>query len=392
MEALDIVSGITILMLIGIILTLFSYKLKISNVLFLLIAGLILGGLNNTYNFLNISPVALVTIAIISLVIIVFDGSSKFKSRSMDELSIKNLKLVTIFIFINLLIFPFIISYLFYGSINMTIFIYGFIFSVIMAATDPATLFFMLKNKTSKVIDALEIEAILNTPITVLIPLLIIDALEIELGFGLVKEYALQFLTQILVGVGSGVVIGLIVVKAMKSYYNEELNPFALITAALLAYVLAENLEGSGILAVAILGFLFGKSIISNKKQLQNFSGMISYSMEIIVFLLLGFIVSLDLSLGFILKSIVLFIILLFTRYLSVKIIYGKVFDEKQRLFLTMAMPKGIATAVLLFALSILNIPGLNIIIDLTILIMIYSLILITIASFKAEKLIGIKI
>ncbi len=392
MAALDILTGVTVLMLVGIFLTLISYKLNISNVLFLLIGGLILGFVNDTYGFLDISPMALLTVAIISLIIIVFDGSSKFKSRSMDELSVKNLKLISLFIFFNLLIFPLVLSFLFYDGFSATVLVYGFIFSIIMAATDPATLFVMLKNKTSKIVDSLEIEAILNTPLTVLIPLIVLDALELELNLGLVTDFFTQFLTQILVGVGSGVVVGLIVMRAMRSYYNEELNPFALISSAFLAYVLAENLEGSGVLAVAVLGFLFGKSIITQKKRLQDFNGMISYSLEILVFLLLGFIVSIELTPLFILKSLLVFALLIVTRYLSVNFVYGKTFGDKERLFLTLVMPKGIATAVLLFTLSLAGIPGLGVVIDLTILVMIYSLILTTIASFNAEKLIGVKI
>ena len=62
--------------------------------------------------------------------------------------------------------------------------------------------------------------------------------------------------------------------KAMKRTYSEVLSPVATITAALLSYILAENLGGNGVLAVTTLGVFFGTITVKKKVHLQEFSSM----------------------------------------------------------------------------------------------------------------------
>jgi NhaP-type Na+/H+ or K+/H+ antiporter len=392
MEALSLLSVFTIIMIVGLLITFISNKLKISNVLLLILCGLFLGYAARNSGLVSFSDTALVVIAILSLVLIVFDGSSRFSVKNLNDNGFSSLKLIGWFILFNLVIITPFVSYLFFSSFNASVILYSAVFAIIVAATDPATLFIMFKNKVNNVVEFLKIEAILNTPITILLPFLFLDLINyVGTAFELFESYFVAFFNQIIIGIGSGIFIGVLFFRAMKHFYSEQISPLAIITSALLAYIVAENLGGSGVLSVAVLGFVFGSVYVTHKEILQEFSGMLSSSLEILVFLLLGFIIQLDFSLAYFFKSFFIFLLLILARYLSVKL-SCKDFTDKERLFISLNMPKGLGTAVLVFSLSVMGIEALGVVNNLVVVVMIYSLVLSTIVNFYSKKFIRINI
>ena len=168
----------------------------------------------------------------------------------------------------------------------------------------------MLKNANHRVFDFLKFEALLNTPLVVLLPFLILDLKRTLKDQILVSTFIDQFvplLQQFIVGIGTGVLIGLVMFKFMKKQYSMVLSPLAVITSALLAYTIAENLHGNGVLAVTSMGILFGNVYVKQKFQLQEFSTVFSSSLEILVFVLIGLIVNIPFTIEFFLKSALLF-------------------------------------------------------------------------------------
>jgi NhaP-type Na+/H+ or K+/H+ antiporter len=393
--ALITLTNFVIIIVLGILLSIISKKLRISNLIFLMAAGMGLGWISRKYDIMHISSETMLTIAVLSLALIIFYGSSRFNIKSLDGFSVSSLKLTTAFLFFNMLLLGISVSLLFMGGLTVVNILYSIIFAIIVSGTDPASIFAMMKSKTNKVIEFLEIEAIINTPPMVILPLLILD---IILGLGTntalnVQGYFTGFLTQILVGIGSGIFVGIVFFKAMKKFYSEEISPLAIIASALLAYILAENLAGNGVLAVAVLGFVFGNIYVANKNVLQEFSGMISNSLEILVFILLGFIIQIQFDWGFILKSFLVFLLTIVARYLAVKIIMKKHdFKPKEEWFIILNMPKGIAVAVMVFSLSVRGLAQLETINNLIIMMMIYSLILSTVIDKMSHYFINVKI
>ena len=385
-------SLLVFVLLVGLAITLISRKLRISHVLFLILGGLILGSQASNLD-IQISHFALVILAIIALVTIVFDGSSKFKIKTVDDLSFKAIKLILWFIFFNILIITIPVSFLFFGSLDAVSIIYSIIFAVIMAATDPATLFSILREKTNRVIEFVKVESIINTPLTIILPFVFLSLIDnINLApASLIEVYFTNLMTNVIVGIGAGVLIGFTYFKAMKKFYSEKISPLALITACLLTYILSENIGGSGVLAVAVLGFIFGNMWLSHKEELKEFSSMFSGVLEILVFISLGFIVQLNLNFKFVLYSFIIFLLLIVSRYLSVYL-FKKEYDSKERWFLTLNMPKGVGTAVLVFSLSVLGYSGLEVVNNLIIMVMIYSLVLSTIVCKYSDRFINLKI
>lgn len=390
-EVLTVLTSIAVVLIAGLLATIISHKIRITNILILILFGLLLKQIKyQGAPVFEFSPIFLVSIAIFALVIITFNGSSRFKIKEIDAISGPSLKLVVWFLIINAVVITFFTNVLFFPKVNWEYLLISLVFALIMTGTDAGAVLHLLKDKTHKIMEILKLESIINTPIIVLLPFIILDYLTGKEGV-VVDNFLSQimpFLTQIIVGIGSGVVVGIIIFKAMKKMYDHDLSPLGIVIAALLAYILAENLNGNGVLSVATLGLFFGNIYIKNKDVLQNFSSSFSNILEIFVFVLIGFIVNVNLDWSLFLKSLILFIFLLITRWLAVNMTLNKhKYNKKQKLFMTLNMPKGIAVAAVVFSLSVLNIPAFETVINLTLLFMIYTLVLSTIVTPFADKM-----
>ena len=257
-----------------------------------------------------------------------------------------------------------------------------------MSGTDPVSVFILLKNKTNKVLDFLKVEAIINTPLVVLIPFMFLEFITENKEISVLTQVA-PFIQQIVTGVGAGIVIGLIMFKSMKKVYSEQFSPVALLTATLITYIVAENLGGNGVLGVATLGLLFGNMYVKKKTRLSEFSSMLSSSLEILVFVLVGIMVKIPLQLSFFIKLIILYFILILCRYLAMKITFLKddKMTKKQLWYMALNMPKGIAVTSVIFTIALQNIEGIQTLVNLVMAGTILSLIVSTIITWLTQFL-----
>ena len=113
----------------------------------------------------------------------------------------------------------------------------------------------------------------------------------------------------------------------------------------------------------------------------------------VMVFVLVGFLIPINMTFSFFIKSIILFIVLLISRWVAVTSTLKHLdFNAKEKLFMALNMPKGIAVATVIFSLTIKNIAGLEVIIDLILLFILYSLAISTIIGRYSKKLIRIDV
>jgi potassium/hydrogen antiporter len=366
-----------IILLIGLLTSVLGNKFRIPNILLLLLIGIAVGKI--TYNdgpLIFFPELFLTGISILALVMIVFDSASRFSIRNLDYFSLHTLWLSVVFLIFNLAFLTIFTAIIFKVE---SIFL-AFMFSALMSGTDPAAVLSMLKNAKSKVFEFLKLEALLNTPLVVLLPFLILDLRTVLKDKILIATFIDQFvplLQQFIVGIGSGILIGLIMFKFMKKQYSVVLSPLAVITSALLAYTISENLQGNGVLAVTAMGLLFGNVYVKQKFQLQEFSSVFSNSLEILVFVLIGLIVAFPFTVVFFAKSLVLFSIYLIIRFFSIAVSLKKMnFSLKEKIFMSLNVQKGIAVAVVVFSLANLGISGIESILNLVLAFMLYSIIL----------------
>ncbi len=380
MEPLTFLTFLSVILLVGIICTILSQRIKIPNVILLILAGILIGNIHyNGEVLINFPDTFLTSISVLALVLIVFDSSSRFKLREFTTLSIQALKLTGIFLLFNIIILTFLTYNMFSpGSVFVAL-----LFSTLMSGTAPDAVLMMLKKSQNPVFELLRVEALINTPLIVLLPFIIIDfirSVKVEFMFSKFLEQIGPFIQQFVTGIGAGIIIGLIIFKIMKKKYSETLSPLTIITAALSTYILAENLGGNGVLAVTTMGLFFGNVYVAHKLQLREVSAFFANSLEILVFILIGLIIKIPLNFNFIFKSLVLFVLYLGIRYLAVTISFKQVdYNFKERLFMAFNVQKGIAVAVVAFTLTTLNIEGIQTILHLVLLFMLYSIILSTI-------------
>ena len=375
---------IAVILLIGIICSIISLKTKISSVLLLLVAGIVLGNLRyKGEQLLSFAPETVATVAVLAIAVIVFHGASRLKLKEFDQFAMTSAKLSLVF--------------LFFCMAGVTAFAYYFIgFSIfnslilgaLMAATAPEVVLGAFGDLKTKAIEILDIESIVNTPLIFIIPFIILD-FQKTVGpfvFESFFEQILPFFQQIFVGIGSGVVIGLIVFKIMRKYYSNIVSPIAIVTAALLTYGLAESISGNGVLGVTTLGIMFGTVYVKEKTELESFSLILSNLLRILVFILVGMMINIYLGTEALLFSLALFLFILLLRFAAISISLGKDYNAKEKVFMTFVSPKGAAVATVALIFSTLAFPGASELIDITLLIMFYSIIVSSIFSMYPKK------
>ncbi|MFH1053991.1 MAG: cation:proton antiporter [Candidatus Woesearchaeota archaeon] len=386
---LSFLTVLAVILLAGIFTTLISRFLKIPNILLLILIGMVMG----FFPYFDFPPLFLTATSILALVMIVFDSSSRFKFREFNLFSFSVLKLTVVFLLFNLIFLT--LATLIIDSDIRNIW-FALLFSSLMSGTDPATIMTIFKDTKSKVAQFLEIESLVNTPVVVLIPFIILDLMNSLQGATVTVvssfvDQIIPFLQQIISGLGAGIFVGIIVFRIMRRQYSETLSPIAIITSALLSYIIAENLGGNGVLAVTIMGLFFGTVYVKEKSHLSEFSSMFANSLEILLFILIGLIISVPFTLNFFFKSILLFVIYIFIRGLAIFLsLKSEHFTVKDKIFMSLSVQKGIAVAVVAFTLSTLNIPGIQPVLNLSLAFLIYSIIISTLLAKFSNFIFGI--
>ncbi len=379
MDAITYLMGLALILFIGIAASIAARKLRMNNILLLVLVGILLANTGFvSVDLFSFPSQFMVSLAILTLAMVVFDGSSRFTLQELDKRSDKALELVILFIICNVLLLGGAASWLFFGWTLQGI-LFSLIFAVVMSGTDPGSIFIMLGDVKHKTLDFLRLEAVLNTPAIVIIPFLLLGLLRDVKSFTVTTTFTsflVPFLQQVIVGIGAGMLFGIIVFRLMRKHYSQQLSPVVVIAATILSYVVAEQLGGNGVLSVATLGLIFGNTYVKRRERLMEFSGLLANSLEILVFILVGMLVVIDFPVSFLVKSILLFLVAVAARHLAVMItLRGTEYKPTEKVFIALNMPKGIAVSVVALAFSVLDVE-LDGVVPLMILFIVYSLIL----------------
>lgn len=383
MDPIFYLTTIAVLLLIGIIITMICDKLKIPNIPFLLLCGLLLSHLSNPLEpnmpLVTFGPDFLSVIGFLALAIIVFDSTSHFKLKEMDSFSSKVLQLSIIFTILTMVIFPLFTRLLFPELGWLAI----LIFAASMCGTCPSVILPLFGRSANKIIKSLEIESIINTPITVILPLLILEFNNSPTsGANIIALFGKAIFLKIIIGLGTGLFLGIILLKLIKKNYAKSMGSVILLAIAIFSYVLSESLGGNGILAVTTLGLIFGNGFLKDKETIYNTSSTFSISLEILVFVLIGFLIKFDTDYLFWIRAIILFGFYLLVRYLAIHITYFKGNETtKEKIFMTLTVPKGIPAAVVAFALVGVAIENISIVLNLMFAFILISIIVAAIST-----------
>jgi NhaP-type Na+/H+ or K+/H+ antiporter len=155
-----------------------------------------------------------------------------------------------------------------------------------------------------------------------------------------------------------GIVAGLAWIKLDKRMENFSKSYMTTIAALLILYSFVQFLGSNGAIACLSFGIIFGNSkkifsFLENTKEYtitpsaKFFYSQISFFVKVFFFVYLGLIINLE-NLSLILIGFLLTILLFLTRPLAVKLANRKTkLEDKDRIFMEILTPKGLAAAVL---------------------------------------------
>lgn len=381
-DALLIITSVAVLLFVGVICSWIGNKLKIPDVLLLLLAGMLLAQLTlHGEQVIQIPTLFLSGLAILALAMVSFDSTTRLRLHDVDTFSAKAFKLTTFTVIFLAVFFTAVVHWMLDLSIYSSI-----LFATLMIGTSPDIN--IKQHLKSRAGTLLKLESIFNTPFTVVLPFLVVKLMQSVPAMALnnLVEQLVPFLLNIIVGLGAGIFVGIVLFKVVQHAYTEVYSPLAVIIAALLAYVLAENLGGAGVLAASTLGLFLGNVYVKEKIKLLTAESVLTKALYVLVFILTGVVTRIPYTVQFFITSGVLFIAYLAIRFLAVSMsTWGDKYSLNEKIFMTLHAPKGLATVAVVFVLAVYDIGEISTVIDMTLTFVLYSIVLATITSFATR-------
>ncbi|MDP6704309.1 MAG: cation:proton antiporter, partial [archaeon] len=319
----------------------YAERWKIPPAFFLLLVGLFFGP--TILNLVSVPKMGDVPdfLRILSLVIIVFAGSFHLKLSTFKKVSRMAIKLAFV---------GFVVSVISLGAAAHWIFDMSWASSLILASivggTSSAAIFTFKKALGgSEALSILTVESIFTDPLTVLVPVLLMNAF-MSGAIQSSTQFLGSFWQMISAGIGTGIIIGFLAAELFKRE-ERELSPILSFAIAMITYSLARNVGGSGILAVAICAIILGNRNIPFKKDILKFEDSMSTILTISVFTLLGAQIDLILESAILLKSLLFIIITIFVvrPIMTYTILYKDKVPKRDLFLIAFTGPRGAASA-----------------------------------------------
>lgn len=241
--------------LIGFICQWFSHKVKLPAILFLLLAGILLGPVFSVVDPNALFGDLLFPYISLSVAVILFEGSLTLKRSELKEIGRPVRRMVTVGVVVNATLMTFATHYLVDLSWSLSA-----LFGAIMVVTGPTVIMPMLKTvrPLPKIADVLRWEGIVIDPIGALIAVLVFEWIVVQQSTAGISEIFYVFGGTVLIGLAIGLVAGYLFGLLLRNHFiPEKLHNFASLAVVCFVFAVSDSLmHESGLLAVTVMGVL----------------------------------------------------------------------------------------------------------------------------------------
>ena len=284
-ERLILVGGL--LLTAGLIASLFAGRIRLPGLVLFLGLGMLLG--SDGLDWIDFEDYHLAeTIGVIALSLILFEGGL---TAGFDEIR-PVLRPALLLALVGTLVTAAIGGLAAVWLFDLDL-LDGLLVGSIIASTDGAAIFAVLRSSSLKkrLARTLEAEAGFNDPVAVLLVLGFIEWIK-QPDYDLVDMLWL-FVRQLGIGTAVGVGVGWLAVQGFKRARLDTpgLYPVASLAAAAVSYGAAASIEGSGFLAVYLVGLALGSANIPAKQTVTSFHVGLAWVAQLTMFLALGLLI-----------------------------------------------------------------------------------------------------
>lgn len=279
----------SILLFISILAGQRAYKFGIPALVLFLAVGMLAGtdGIGGI-NFDN--PSIAQFIGVIALNFILFSGGLDTEWRSVRPVMWQGITLSTVGVLLTAILTGLFIHWV----TDFTLF-EGLLLGSIVSSTDAAAVFSILRSKSLRLKNhlrpILEFESGSNDPMAYLLTIVCIGLI-MDPGES-TTQAIVNFLVQIIVGGGAGILFGIVMVWIANHVKLGYTGLYSVMIIALMyfAYSATDLVGGNGFLAVYLAGLWLGNHKIPHRPALLSFFDGFAWLMQIILFLTLGLLV-----------------------------------------------------------------------------------------------------
>jgi cell volume regulation protein A len=356
-DALIAITYFAILLGLGVLVANFFKKKHIPDSIFLILLGLALGptilGNPAIAQFMKIEPINISAMGavpdflrILALIMIVFAGMFNVGLRAFNKTSGTSIKFAVLGVAFNTIALGVAAHFIFGLD-----WVFALLLGGVLSGTADAIIFTfdsILDKDYRRVMNMLKTEAVFNSPMCILIPLVFLDFVALQQG-ALIEPmaYVSKFVLMMVAGVGTGIILGLGFSKLVKRM-AQDYTVLLMLSIALLTYAASEYVGGSGILAVAVCGLIVGDMGFQEKDDVKRFDDHFSEMLRIAVFTFLGAQVTLTFGLSDILPIALFLIAIVLARPIFVNVILGKerkAYTKQEKFVMSFVAPRGIDAA-----------------------------------------------
>ena len=344
---------------IGVLAQLLADRFAVPSIVFLLIAGLVLGP--EGLGFITPNTFAsLPAIVGLSVAIIVFEGAFHLRIENIRQATKVSLRLVSIGAAISLIGTALVVRFALGADWDV-----AFLIGALLIATGPTVIAPILQvvPVRDRVGIALETEGIVNDVTAAILAVVVFKIMQLEEPT--VTAFLELFIDRIGTGVGIGVIVAAIIWIVLRYI---DLSPgdaprnarLVVLAGALVAFGAADTVASeAGVAAVATAGMILGNADIPYEEQIADFKGDVTLIVLSFVFIALAALLEFSdlLALGvggLVVAAAVIFLIRPLDVLISTR---GSDFTTAERLFVGFVGPRGIipASVATLFAVELQN-------------------------------------